>query len=132
MRSKGVGRLLVVIIEGHDLKPSNNITGKAPRLLKSTGAVYVDQDMQRGWGGGQTFHDTVVLFCLVGASLGDPMCYLFMLSSSLWKSHQFLADSSCMRLVFSPFVFFFSETFVSLFHPNCVNGICDGLILFCF
>ncbi|XP_038078610.1 intersectin-1-like [Patiria miniata] len=29
MRSKGVGRLLVVIIEGHDLKPSNNITGRA-------------------------------------------------------------------------------------------------------
>ncbi|XP_022081647.1 intersectin-1-like isoform X2 [Acanthaster planci] len=29
MRSKGVGRLLVVIIEGHDFKPSNNITGRA-------------------------------------------------------------------------------------------------------
>ena len=27
-RTKGVGRLLVVIIEGHDLKASNNVTGK--------------------------------------------------------------------------------------------------------
>ncbi|XP_072018783.1 intersectin-1-like isoform X2 [Amphiura filiformis] len=28
-RTKGVGRLLVVIIEGHDLKPSNNVTGRS-------------------------------------------------------------------------------------------------------
>lgn len=26
-RSKGVGRLMVVIIEGYDLKPSNSVTG---------------------------------------------------------------------------------------------------------
>ncbi|XP_033635342.1 intersectin-1-like [Asterias rubens] len=29
MRSRGYGRLLVVIMEGHDLKPSNNVTGRA-------------------------------------------------------------------------------------------------------